>query len=153
MNEERRAQDEQSSETGELADGDNLVEAGQSREDQQRSLAEAMARGMNAAEWASRHAVPRATAYRWANERHVKATMREARRRALEELLGLTAEDHLWAIDGMKELATKASSEEVRLASYKSFKLDVFKLIQYAQVHDQMKTIEDKILGSPKSIM
>jgi hypothetical protein len=109
-----------------------------------------MARGVKAVDWARENAVPQATAYRWAAKPQVKSAMREARRRELEELVGLSAENYRWSVDGIKALARDASSEAVRLAAYKSFQLDVFKLVQYAQVHDQMKAVEDKILGTGK---
>jgi hypothetical protein len=143
---EQAALNEQPCQIDELAGGDR-AHARQLRKDRRRGLAEAMARGVKAAEWARENGVAESTAYRWAAKAQVKAAVREARRRALEELVGLSAEDHRWSVDGIKALARDASSEAVRLAAYKSFQLDVFKLVQYAQVHDQMKAIEEKILG------
>src|SRR6516165_873783 len=122
MNQES-AENERSSQTEEPA-GSDPVGRRERRRDKQRGLAEAMARGVKALDWARENAVPQTTAYRWAAKPQVKGAMREARRRALEELIGLSAENHRWPVDGIKALARDASSEAVRLAAYKSFQLD-----------------------------
>ena len=68
-------------------------------------LALAIANGASVVAWAHGNEVPKPTAYRWAAEPNVRATVESCRRRALDQAVGRMAKRVTWAADEIAELA------------------------------------------------
>ena len=142
---EEATQDEKPIRSGESSQPGDSIEAGETPARKKSRLASALAAGMRVEDWARENSVARSTAYRWAADPDVKAEIREWRRRAIHETIGLFTSNAAWAVAGIKLLAEKASSEKVQLAAYRSIVLDVIKVTGFSDVYDRMKELEDEL--------
>jgi len=93
----------------------------QLRDQSKAGLARAIAQGRSVALWASDNDVPRSTAYRWACQPEVRASVESCRRRIQDRALGGVADRAFWECYRIATLAGDAeSSEFVRLRALRS---------------------------------
>jgi hypothetical protein len=108
-------------------------------------LAAAIAQGTAVAEWAVAHDVPDRTAYRWAKEPEVRAEIESIRRRALDQAIGLMAQNAVWAVSGIVELGDSAESESVRLSALRAIMSDFVSISNFAGLEVRMAEIEEQL--------
>jgi hypothetical protein len=108
-------------------------------------LALALAQGQTVAAWARLNQVPKRTAYRWAREPRVRATVESLRRRALDRAVGRMAKKATWAADQIVELGRDAESESVRLAALRAVLSDMIKVSEFSVLEGRMTQIEEQL--------
>ena len=103
-----------------------------SRQGQKTQLVAAIAQGISVAAWARTNNVPRRTAFRWAGEAKVRASVESCRHRALDRAIGRMAKHVNWAVNGIVKLAKDANSESVRLAALRSIFSKMMAISEFA---------------------
>ena len=116
-----------------------------SRQDQRTQLIVAIAQGVSVAVWARTNNVPRRTAFRWASEAKVRASVESCRRRALDRAIGRMAKHVNWAANGIVKLARDAESESVRLAALRAIFSNMMAISEFAGLEGRMAQIEEKL--------
>ena len=114
-------------------------------QNQKSQLAVAIAQGMTVAAWARKNNVPRRTAFRWASEPKIRASVESARRRALDRAVGRMAKHVTWAADGIARLAKNADSESVRLAALRAIFSNMMAVSEFAGLEERMTQIEEQL--------
>jgi hypothetical protein len=110
-------------------------------------LALAIAQGVSVATWARGNEVPKRTAYRWASEPAVRATVESCRRRALDRAVGRMARRATWAVDQIVDLGANARSETVKLKALRAVMSDMMKVSEFSVLELRMTDIEEKLRG------
>jgi hypothetical protein len=110
-------------------------------------LALALAQGVSVAAWARGKRVPKRTAYRWASEPKVRATVDSCRRRALDQAIGRMARRATWAVDQIVTLGENAQSESVKLKALRAVLSDMMKVSEFSVLEVRMTEIEEKLRG------
>jgi hypothetical protein len=113
--------------------------------DQRTQLAMAIAQGISVVAWARTNNVPRRTAFRWARDAKVRASVESCRRRALDRAIGHMAKHVNWAANGIVSLARDASSESVRLAALRAIFSNMMAISEFAGLEGRMAQIEEKL--------
>jgi hypothetical protein len=116
-----------------------------SRQSQRTQLAVAIAERMSVAAWARTNNVPKRTAFRWAREAKVRASVDFCRRRALDRAIGSMAKHVNWAANGIVTLARSANSESVRLAALRAVFSNMMAISEFAGLEGRMAQIEEKL--------
>jgi hypothetical protein len=115
------------------------------RQKSKAQLALAIARGRSVALWARDNQVPRSTAYRWAGEPEVQATVESCRRHARDWALGRMARSARRATEQIAKLAAGAESESVRLRALRSILADVISVSKCSNLRRRMAAIEQEL--------
>jgi hypothetical protein len=106
-------------------------------------LALAIAQGKTVALWARDNHVPRSTAFRWASQREVRATVELCRRRSRDRALGRMVRRVNRASDQLAGLAGVAESEWVKLRALRSIFCDVVAVSKLSDLERRMAAIEE----------
>jgi hypothetical protein len=114
-------------------------------QDLKTQLVLAIAQGITVAAWARAKKVPRRTAFRWASEAKVRASVESCRRRALDRAIGRMAKHVNWAASGIVKLARDADSESVRLAALRAIFSNMMAISEFAGLEGRMAQIEEKL--------
>jgi len=113
-----------------------------SKQDQ---LALAIAHGQSITAWALQNEVPKATAYRWANDPDVRRQVEDCRRRCLDRALGGMADGCVRAVRGIIKLGKSAESESVQLRAQRTILLDQINVAKHVNLEYRMSQIEEKL--------
>src|SRR5580692_11531004 len=97
-------------------------------------LALAIAQGRSVALWARDNQVPRSTAYLWAGQPELRATVESCRRRARDRALGRMARRAHRATEQIANLARGAESESVKLRALRSILADVISVSKFSDL-------------------
>jgi hypothetical protein len=116
-----------------------------STKSQKTKLAVSIAKGVSIVRWAKDNKVPVRTAYRWASDPEVKATVERCRRRALDRAIGHMSHKVDWAARGITALAENAVSEPVKLAAFKTIISDMMAVSEFAELKDRMTQLEEQL--------
>jgi hypothetical protein len=108
----------------------------------------AIAEGMPVTEWAHKNKVPRRTAFRWAREPKIRASVESSRRRALDRAIGRMSKHVNWAAGGIARLAKTAESESVRLAALRAIFSNMMAVSEFAGLEQRMAQIEEQLRGT-----
>ena len=108
-------------------------------------LALAIAQGKSVTAWARDNRVPTSTAYRWASDPEVRATVASARRRAMDRAIGVMAKHAIHASDQIAELARSAESESVRLRALRLMFSRVSVVAKVSDLAYRMAKIEQRL--------
>ena len=117
----------------------------QLRQKMKTQLALAIAQGRSVALWARDNQVPRRTAYRWASQPDLRATVESCRRRARDRALGRMAMQARRASDQTAKVAAAAESESVKLRALRSILADVISVSKFSDLRRRMAAIEQEI--------
>jgi hypothetical protein len=105
-------------------------------------LALAIAQGASVSAWARANEVPLRTAYRWAAEPKVRATVESCRRRALDRAIGRLAMRATWAADRIAKLGADSKSDSVKLAALRAVLSDMMKVTEFHGLELRITDIE-----------
>src|SRR5580704_10258320 len=108
-------------------------------------LAMAIAQGRSVALWARDNQVPRSTAYRWASQPELRATVKSCRRRARDRALGRMAMQAQRASDQIAKLAAGAESESVKLRALRSILAGVISVSKFSDLRRRLAAIEQEL--------
>jgi hypothetical protein len=108
-------------------------------------LALALAQRISVALWARDNQMPRSTAYRWASQPELRATVESCRRRARDRALGRMAMRAHWTSDQIAKLAAGAESESVKLRALRSILADVISVSKFSDLRRRMAAIEQEL--------
>ncbi len=108
-------------------------------------LALAVAQGKSVTGWACANNVCRRTAHRWLKEPKVKDAVESYRRRSVDRAIGRLAKRSTWAVDGITALASKASSESVRLSALRTLLSDMITVTEFGGLEHRMTEVEELV--------
>ena len=108
-------------------------------------LALAIAQGRSVALWARDNQVPRSTAYRWASQPELRATVESCRRRARDRALGRMAMQAQRASEQIVKLAAGAESESVKLRALRAILAGVISVAKFSDLRRRMAAIEQQL--------
>jgi hypothetical protein len=117
------------------------------RKNRKSQLARAMASGQSTAEWARQNGVPERTAYRWARDPKVRASVNSHRRKALDQSLGVMSGQVTWAAEAIGDLGRTAASESVRLGALKAVFYNLVAVSKFAGLELRLTELEDRFNG------
>jgi hypothetical protein len=107
-------------------------------------LALALAQGATVAAWSRANEVPTRTAYRWASEPQVRATVESCRRRAVDRAVGVMARRATWAARQIAQLGKDAESESVKLAALRANFSDMIAASNFGVLEDRVAELEEQ---------
>jgi hypothetical protein len=105
-------------------------------------LALAAAQGASVAAWARANGVPLETAYAWASEPEVRATVESCRRRTLDRAVGRMARRAIWAADEIAKLSRKTNSPWLKLAALRAMLSDLLRVTDFAVLEARIANLE-----------
>jgi hypothetical protein len=108
-------------------------------------LAISIAQGESVGEWARANSVPRATAYRWANEREFRKEVEARRRQSIDQAVDYLAKLTPWAAARIAEMAESADSELVRLRALRAIFADMMAASKYTGLEERVGHLEDRL--------
>jgi hypothetical protein len=114
----------------------------------------AIARGIAVAKWARANDVPKRTAYTWAKQPKVRASVEDIRRRAVDQAVGRMSRHVTWAADEIANLGKEAVSESVRLSALRAIMKDMIEVTKFSGLERRVVDIEERLhegTGNPDS--
>jgi len=111
----------------------------------QEQLALAIGQGKSITAWARENDVPRSTAYKWANDRDVRRTVADCRRRRLDRALALMSGRALWAVKEITKLGEAAESESVKLRALRAVLSDQMAVANHADFEYRLSELEEQL--------
>ena len=108
-------------------------------------LAHAIAQGTSVALWARANQVPRSTAYRWAGEPELRATVVSCRRRARDCALRRAATTGRFVTDQIAKLATGAESESIKLRALRLILAEVIPVSRFPDFKRRIAAIRQEL--------
>jgi hypothetical protein len=109
------------------------------------SLALALCKGQPVAAWAHENGVPERTAYFWAKDREVRAIVDSYRRELVDQAVGTMSGQVNWAVQGIRDLGSDASSESVRLSALKAVIANTVALSKFASLEQRVAELEERV--------
>jgi len=114
------------------------------RQNRKSQLARAIAIGQSTVEWARQNGVPERTAYRWARDPKVKASVNSHRRKAIDQSLGVMSGQLTSAAEAIGDLGRNAASESVRLAALKAVFANMVAVSKFAGLELRITELEEQ---------
>ena len=108
-------------------------------------LAMHMATGGSVAAFARTQEIPRRTCYLWTKEQGFTQKVSDYRAKVVDRLVGSLAKLGKAAVKEIGILATKADSENVRLAACRAILNDLISVSEFAATAKQLATLEDRL--------
>jgi hypothetical protein len=115
------------------------------RQNMKTQLALAIAQGRSVALWARANQVPRSTAYRWASQPALRATVESCRRRARDRALGRMAMQAQRECEQIVKLAAGAQSESVKLRALRAILAGVVSVSKLSDLRRRMAAVEQEL--------